>query len=468
MQRLSIRCDDGKPCKLPKKSGQVTIGFEPTDQISGIIKNRQRSQSNCIELHVEPNNEPMLNRRSLLIAAGLLGLNQLLGGCRAAGNGLRVRVLTDAVPVQILQEFQRRLRASRSQLLSQSAPIAANSPEAAPIKFVVSEQLADLFKLLQTWKNPTTSPAKSPLPAGFPGNRQPPTVDNLVMLGDYWLAAAIQQQLIQPISPDQLTGWAQIPPAMQQLVRRDRQGQPSPTGELWGAPYRWSSLVIAYNVERFRQLGWQPTDWSDIWRPELQRQISLPDSARATLGLTLKKLGQSANLSDLTQAPKLATELKQLQQQVKFYSSTDYLQPLLLGDSWLAVGWSTEVLPVVERDRRIAAVVPASGTLLSADLWVRPAAVSGDQAPDDSTSSLASSISQWLEFCWQPEIASQISLLSAAASPVILANRAQLSTALQQRTVLLPPAEVIEQSEFLLPLSEPEAYRRQWVMMRQS
>jgi putative spermidine/putrescine transport system substrate-binding protein len=144
------------------------------------------------------------------------------------------------------------------------------------------------------------------------------------------------------------------------------------------------------------------------------------------------------------------------------------LQPLLLGDSWLAGGWSTEVLPVVERDRRIAAVVPASGTLLSADLWVRPAAVSGDQAPDGSTSSLASSVSQWLEFCWQPEIASQISLLSAAASPVILANRAQLSTALQQRTVLLPPAKVIEQSEFLLPLSEPEAYRRQWVMMRQS
>jgi len=414
----------------------------------------------------------MLNRRSLLIAAGLLGLNQLLGGCRASGNGLRVRVLHDAVPVQILQEFQRRLRTSRAQIPTQSSTPLSDSNKSDPVKFVVSQQLADLFKLLQDWKNPTAVP-KSPLSIGFLGSHQTPAVDDLIMLGDYWLSAAIQQKLIQPISLEPLTGWSQIPVAMQQLVRRDSQGQPSPTGELWGAPYRWSSLVIAYNVERFQQLGWQPADWNDLWRPELQRQISLPDSARATLGLTLKKLGQSANLSDLTQAPRLAAELKQLQQQVKFYSSTDYLQPLVLGDSWLAVGWSTEVLPVVEQDRRIAAVVPASGTLLTADLWVRPASTAGDHAAGTTptqrpaSSSLASNLNQWLEFCWQPEIAAQISLLSAAASPVILANGAELSSALQKRTLLLPPAEVIERSEFLLPLSNPEAYHRLWVMMRQ-
>ena len=379
-----------------------------------------------------------LNRRSLLVAAGLLGLNQLLAGCQAEG-AVRIRVLNNAVPVQILQEFQRRSHRDSS-LPAQSA---------GSIKFVVAQQLADLFELLQTWKNPADAAAK-PAGTGFK------PVDDLTMLGDYWLSAAIRQNLIQPLPLEAMAGWPQIPAAMQQLVRRDRQGQLSPTGELWGAPYRWSSLVIAYNVERFKQLGWQPATWQDLWRPELRGQISLPDSARVAIGLTLKKLGQSANLNDPSQAPALADALQHLHQQVKFYGSTDYLQPLLLGDSSLAVGWSTEVLPVAERDRRIAAVVPADGTLLSADLWVRPAAANPDI-----------DIRQWLEFCWQPDIAAQISLLSAAASPVILANRAELPSALQQRTVLLPSAKILDQSEFLLPLSDPESYRRLWVMMRQ-
>ncbi len=401
----------------------------------------------------------MLNRRSLLMAAGLLGLNQLLGGCRSAGGGLSVRLLEHAVPLQVLQAFQRQLRASQ-----QPQPDGSAAP-VAPVKFAVTPQLAELFKLLQAWKNSSAAVADSNTsPSSLPNLRlsgaNPVSVADLTMLGDSWLSAAIRQNLIQPLPLETLAGWPQIPAAMQQLVRRDRQGLPSPTGELWAAPYRWGSLVIAYNVERFEQLGWQPTDWSDLWRTELRRQISLPDSARATIGLTLKKLGQSANLSDLAQAPSLANELQQLQQQVKFYSSSDYLQPLLLGDSWLAVGWSTEVLPLADRDRRIAAVAPMSGSLLSADLWVRPALA------ENQAAALAPSLRQWLEFCWQPEIAAQISLLSAAASPVILADRSQLSQSLQQRTVLLPPAAVIERSEFLLPLSDPEAHRRLWETMR--
>lgn len=396
----------------------------------------------------------MLNRRSLLITVGLMGLNQLLGGCRAEGRQ-RVRVLDDAVPVQILQAFQRSQRGT-----------------ADPIKFVVSPQLADLFALLQAWSQPAEPTAEPTAGFGLPGAGQPMPVDDLLLLGDFWLAAAIRQNLIQPLPLESLAGWQQVPAAMQQLVRRDRQGQPSPTGDLWAAPYRWSSLVIAYNVKRFERLGWQPTDWKDLWRPELRGEISLPDSARATIGLTLKKLGQSANLSDLSSVPSLASDLQQLHQQVKFYSSTNYLQPLLLGDSGLAVGWSTEVLPVAERDRRIAAVVPTSGSLLSADLWVRPATstaqVLAQVSAQDLAPELAPNLRQWLEFCWQPEVAAQISLLSAAASPVILANRSQLSSTLQQRVMLLPPAEVIERSEFLLPLSDPEIYRRLWMAMRQA
>lgn len=37
---------------------------------------------------------------------------------------------------------------------------------------------------------------------------------------------------------------------------------------------------------------------------------------------------------------------------------------------WVAVGWSSDVLPAVKRMRNVAMVVPRSGASLWADLWV--------------------------------------------------------------------------------------------------
>ncbi|MFM7425794.1 MAG: extracellular solute-binding protein, partial [Elainella sp.] len=252
------------------------------------------------------------------------------------------------------------------------------------------------------------------------------------------------------------------------------------------------------NVEQFERLGWQPQDWSDLWRPELQGHLSLPDSARLVIGLTLKQLGQSAN-AEVGAIPDLPQRLEALHRQVMFYSSTAYLQPLMLGDSWITVGWSTEVQPTVERDRRIAAVVPTSGTILSVDLWVRPVgspsransepaapnaqpnaqpsapspapsgAVPSSPGPTAASSGLPSALQQWLEFCWQPDIAVQISQLGAAASPMLVnRDRASLPAQLQADSLLLPPADLLNRSEFLLPVRDLEAYRRLWEMMRQT
>lgn len=412
----------------------------------------------------------MINRRSLLIATGALALNYGLTGCRTGQTAaLRIRLLEGSVPTQILQEFQRRVQIGTTE-------------------FLASEQLADLFALLQTWKNPDAKQNRA--------NAQPMAIADLVTLGDYWLTAAIQQQLIQPLTLETFAGWQQIPPRWQQLVRRNSQGQLDPAGQLWAAPYRWGSLVIAYNQEKLKPLGWTPTDWKDLWRPELRGNLSLPDNARSVIGLTLKKLGQSINTEDPEALPDLAAELQSLHQQVKFYSSNAYLQPLLLEDTWLTVGWSTEVLPVVERDSRLTAVVPESGTILTADLWVRPAPAapastqptspeptspeltsptappSPDTAPTITPAARAAAATEfqkWIEFCWQPSIASQLSLLSQATSPIVLSEeRTQLPTALQQNSLLLPPASVIERSEFLLPITNLEAYRRLWVTMRQT
>lgn len=307
------------------------------------------------------------------------------------------------------------------------------------LKLVPETDLGALFTLLQTWK--LQAQAERPPEAG------------LVTLGDYWLATAIRQELIQPLQPGQWQNWSQLPVPWQRLVTRDRQGFLSAQGQVWGAPYRWGMTVLAYRQDKFERLGWQPTDWEDLWRPELRQRISLLDQAREVIGLTLKKLGRSYNTENLGTVANLERELAALDQQTLLYSSDTYLQPLLLGDTWLAVGWSHDLLPVMRRNDQIKIVIPEAGTALWSDVWVQSAAL-GSAAP----------ISEWMNFWWQPQVARRLTALGPGISP-LLTNR---ELAAQIEAPLLPDASTFERSEFLAPLPAAaiDQYQRVWLALR--
>jgi len=366
-----------------------------------------------------------VKRRSLLLGAATLALSQLAAGCDSKPI-LKIRSLKNGIPAQLVSKFSREVQPS-------------------PLLQVTQEgQLKEVFALLQEWKQDP----KSKNPA------------NLVMLGDYWLTLAIRQKLIQPIEPAKFANWPQLPERWQKLVRRNDDGQLDPKGKIWGAPYRWGSTVIAYRTDKFKALEWTPTDWKDLWRAELRDRISLPDSAREVIGLTLKKLGKSYNTQQLAQVPNLKKELASLHPQVKLYSSDSYLQPLILGDTWLAVGSSGDLLPLLQNQKDIALVVPVSGTALWTDLWVEPA----------SSGNPVSLVEKWIDFCLQPRVAPQLSLLAKASSPIIVGMKPEdLPFAIRTNPVLLPDAKILAASDFLLPL--PDAgiaeYRSLWQEIRQ-
>ncbi|MBW4473795.1 MAG: extracellular solute-binding protein [Stenomitos rutilans HA7619-LM2] len=360
---------------------------------------------------------------------------------------LSLQVLNGSIPPQIVGAFHKHLRESSS---------------SGSLSLAIEPQLQPLFEKLQTWKRQGQAEAPASGAFGwipFLGKRSHPAAD-LVTLGDYWLDKAIQQGLIQPLDPKQLPGWEALPRAWKTLVtKRDSVAS---AAKVWGAPYRWGSTVIAYRQDIFKEKGLKPpTDWADLWRSDLKGHISLLNQPREVIGLTLKKLGQSYNTPHPEAVPQLKAALTALNQQAKLYSSNAYLQPLLLGETWVAVGWSTDILPLVQRSPTIAAVVPKAGTALWADLWVRPAVA----AP-----ALSTLAADWISFCWRPEIASQLSLLSRAASPAVLETSiADLPPALRQNTVLLPDAAIREKSEFLQSLDRATAdqYQALWLHLRQ-
>lgn len=367
-----------------------------------------------------------MRRRSFLFGTSTLLISQLLVGCNASKQPqLTVQVLKGSIPGRILKEFQE------------------NLSQKAQLKFSPIVQLRELFERLKSSKKDKTAGNNSgwfniPLPFG---QSQPISTD-LVTLGDFWLKQAIEGKLIQPLSREKLKNWSKLSLKWQNLVTRNNQGLVDKQGQIWAAPYRWGSTVIIYRRDKLEKFDWKLQDWSDLWREELKGRISLLNQPREVIGLTLKKLGKSYNTEDLQEVTSLEEELQTLNKQVKFYSSTNYIEPLIMGDTWLAVGWSNDVVSILSRYPQLSIAVPSSGTTLWADLWVQPVG----KVQEDL-------LHEWIDFCWEPKIAKQIALLTKANSPISIDIAASdISKPLQK--LLLANPQVFKKSEFLLPLSK--------------
>lgn len=387
----------------------------------------------------------MISRRSFLIGSSTIAIAQGLAGCSNGQTPLNVLLLKDSIPRQLIAAFYKQMSSEKT------------------ISFKPEAQLKDILSLLEDWQQKPE--AKEGWQNRIPFISKSTTVSaNLVTLGDYWLKEAITKKLIEPLNVTDLTGWQELPSRWQTLVKRNESGNLDANGKIWGAPYRWGSTIMAYRQDKFDELGWKPNDWGDLWREELRDRISLLDNSREVIGLTLKKLGHSYNEEDLSKIPELRSQLIALQKQVKLYSSDRYLEPLVLGDTWLAVGWSNDILGVTSRYDEIKAIVPRSGTALWSDVWVKPAL-------SKETGDRVDLLKKWIDFCWQSQSASQISLYTNAASPKILERKAdELPENIRNNPLLLVDTSILDKSDFLYPLSNQtqKQYEQLWREMRET
>ncbi len=393
-----------------------------------------------------------LSRRSFLRATTAIALTQLLLGCSNSGTIPQILFLEDSVPAQLIRDFRKTIGQENK------------------INFKPQTQLYQIFDSLLNWQQSKTSPQKTNWLSDKIFNK---SVINpsLITLGDFWLQSAIKQNLIQPLSVKDIASWQKLPASWQKLVQRDNQGKLTANGMIWGAPYRWGSTVIAYRSDKLNQLGVTLSDWSDLWQPKLRERISLLDSPREVIGLTLKKLGHSYNTDNLNSIPELEGELLALHQQTKLYSLDHYLEPLILGDIWVAVAWSTDILPLLKRYPDIEFIIPQSGASLWADVWVKPQVSDTSLVATNSGNDISSVVEEWINFCWQPKAAKQISLFTDGISPILLSLKSEDIPQDLENNVFLN-SEVLNSptSEFLLPLT-PETerqYRDLWLKIRQS
>ncbi len=354
-----------------------------------------------------------MNRRDFLVGTSAIALS----GCSLFPNPERLRILglSGSIPSSIVKQFTETLQKS--------------------IELKIEKTPLDLWHKL-----------KDPLPkstgffdeiAKLPEKFSPESdrLPDLVGLSDAWLDRAIIEQLITPFSTEalkQIPQWADLPKRWQTAVTRK--------GQVWGIPYRWGTTAIAYRQDKTKAI----TAWADLWRPEIKHRLILPNDAREVIGLVLKKLGHSYQTTDLKAIANLGIELQKLHEQVLTYSSDNYLQPLLIDDSWVSVGWSQDMQKATQLNSDIKVVIPAEGTALWTDLWVLPKRTPRPQNLPN--------VYSWLNFCLKPAIANQITALTTATSTC--ANTDTLPDSIKSDPIKFPSPQILASSELLLPLPE--------------
>ncbi|MEL6350984.1 MAG: extracellular solute-binding protein [Cyanobacteria bacterium J06627_28] len=404
----------------------------------------------------------MITRRTLLLGTAAVASSRVLTSCsQQATERLTVTLLEGAVPAEVLKQFRKQVQ--------------------LPVSFRADAQMQWIFQRLQRWQRQPPEKKKS-WQRFFPWY-QPEDLTlsgQLMSLGDFWLQDAIAQDLLAPMElpPETLEA---LPFQWQQFVSRNAEGQTAPAGtpgrEIWAVPYKVQSLMIVYRQSQFADLqnnsqvtAGQPvfTTWQDLLAPRLRRRIALPSHPNLVIGLLQKMQSGSFNTGFNSLASRsaaksqllsqLAAQLREpflaLNQQVKTYDAADGLRALVNEDVDVALAWSGDVATALQRYRDLKAVVPEEGSLLSADLWVRPKGTPMSEAAK-----------RWIEFCWEAGPATQISISGRGISPIFLGEGVARPDVLNNH---LLPVAAMDNSEPLLPLPEnlQAAYLDLWEQLR--
>ncbi|KAK1307301.1 hypothetical protein QJS10_CPA10g01294 [Acorus calamus] len=305
---------------------------------------------------------------------------------------------------------------------------------------------------------------------------------DLVTIGDSWLSSVISGGLVEPVEDAEGQDWFNsLSDKWKVHLRRNNKGEVDADGKIWGAPYRWGCMVIAYKKNKFKRHNLAPIeDWGDLWRPELAGKISMVDAPREIVGAVLKHMGASYNTKDINLdvaggRTVVMENLAALQKQVRLFDSTYYLKAFGVGDVWVAVGWSSDVLPTAKRMSDVVVIVPKSGSSLWADIWAIPAATRfNTDRIGGRVRSPSPLIHQWIEFTLQLARASPFEkeVIPGAAPSAIDGPRPVKPEELTERKPKLdtnlsggvPPSDILAKCEFLEPLSDKALDDYQWLI----
>ncbi|NJN49284.1 MAG: spermidine/putrescine ABC transporter substrate-binding protein [Alkalinema sp. RL_2_19] len=188
-------------------------------------------------------------------------------------------------------------------------------------------------------------------------------VFSLLYPSDYAVELMHKKQYLMPIDETRVDDLETLLPNLANVGVID--------GKRYSVPLTWGTTGLIYNSEKIPE---PPTDWAYLWENQdrLKRKMTLLDDPREVFGAVLHHLGHSQNTSDRGQLQAAYDKLQELKPNIASFTTDAWREPLVAGDLWIAMGYSTDATDLMQENPKIRYVIPSSGTNLWVDTMVIP------------------------------------------------------------------------------------------------
>jgi spermidine/putrescine transport system substrate-binding protein len=217
-----------------------------------------------------------------------------------------------------------------------------------------------------------------------------------------------------------------------------------PTGE-YSLPWQTGFAGIAYNIDA---TGRELNSTADLFDPEFSGKIGMLTEMRDTMGLIM--LSEGVDISSVTSFDQAASSFEKLEAakssgQIRRFTGNDYLNDLSTGNFAACVGWSGDVVQLQRDNPSVRFVIPEEGGTSWADAMVMPkGAANRDSA------------AKWMDFCYDPVQAAQITAWVQYVSPVagVQAELEKLDPELATNPLLFPDDATVNRTHTFANLTE--------------
>ncbi|WP_408606956.1 ABC transporter substrate-binding protein [Geosporobacter subterraneus] len=267
---------------------------------------------------------------------------------------------------------------------------------------------------------------------------------DVIFPSEYMVEAMITQGLLQELDMANLSNFKNIGDQFKDL--------PYDPGNKYSVPYFWGTMGIIYNTKLVDE---EIDSWDALWNPKYSRSIVMIDSARDTIGITLKKLGYSLNTRSIEELEKAKAELIRQKELVKAYEVDAYKDMMIAGEAAMALAWSGDAMLLLEENPDLAYVIPKEGT----NLWFDAMAI-------PTTSKHKREAELFIDYMMRPEVAAKCAAYVMYATANVEAMKL-LPEELTEDELAYPKGNIFEKGEVFIDLGEfTTEYDRVWTEIK--
>ena len=274
----------------------------------------------------------------------------------------------------------------------------------------------------------------------FPGNEDMYTrlssgaeVYDVIVPSEYMVERLIKEDLIAPLNLENIPNLANV---------KDNLLDPTyDPGNAHSIPYMWGTLGILYNTEKVTE---PITSWNALLDEKYAGQIFMIDQYRDAIGLALKVTGHSVNTRDEAELADAGEWLlKQKDSGVLGGYILDQAKDMMVaGSAAMAVMYSGDALYAMDKNDKLAYVIPDEGSNIWVDCMCVPTASQNKEAAEC-----------FINFMCRPDIAKmnldEIRYSSPIKQVVETLTEEELAS-----TAMNPTDEMVARCEYYVDISD--------------